>query len=132
MTGGTVLGEAGAFYAPTIFSGVRSEMSIARAEIFGPVLSTFRFRESEEAIRLANDTPFGLSACVWSSNITTALQAIRRIKAGRTWINGMGDSTAQMPIGGYKQSGVGRELGVHGFDEYSELKNVHVTLGEFR
>ena len=128
ITGGAVLGQSGAFYAPTIFTGVKPEMSIARDEIFGPVLSTFRFIDPEEAIRLANDTPFGLSACVWSNNLSTALQAIRRIKAGRTWINGMGDGSPQMPIGGYKQSGVGRELGRHGFDEYSELKNVHVTL----
>ncbi|MBB3455051.1 acyl-CoA reductase-like NAD-dependent aldehyde dehydrogenase [Rhizobium sp. BK313] len=127
-SGGTRLGEAGAFFAPTIFTGVKPEMSIARDEIFGPVLSTFRFSDPEEAIALANDTPFGLSACVWTNNLSTGLQAIRRIKAGRTWINGMGDGTPQMPIGGYKQSGIGRELGRHGFDEYSELKNIHVTL----
>ena len=126
--GGNVLGQAGAFYAPTIFTGVRPEMSIARDEIFGPVLSTFRFKDPQQAIQLANNTPFGLSACVWSSNLSTAIQAIRSIKAGRTWINGMGDGSPQMPIGGYKQSGIGRELGRHGFDEYSELKNVHVTL----
>ncbi|XAZ23402.1 aldehyde dehydrogenase family protein [Sinorhizobium sp. B11] len=129
-SGGTILGEGGAFYAPTIFTGVKPDMSIAREEIFGPVLASFRFRDPEEAIRLANDTPFGLSACVWSNNLSTALQAIRRIKAGRTWINGMGDGTPQMPIGGYKQSGIGRELGRHGFDEYSELKNVHITLAD--
>jgi acyl-CoA reductase-like NAD-dependent aldehyde dehydrogenase len=126
--GGNVLGQAGAFYAPTIFTGVRPEMSIARDEIFGPVLSTFRFKDPQQAVQLANNTPFGLSACVWSSNLSTAIQAIRSIKAGRTWINGMGDGSPQMPIGGYKQSGIGRELGRHGFDEYSELKNVHVTL----
>ena len=128
FTGGHVLGQAGAFYAPTIFTGVRPEMSIGRDEIFGPVLSTFRFKDPQQAIQLANNTPFGLSACVWSSNLSTAIQAIRSIKAGRTWINGMGDGSPQMPIGGYKQSGIGRELGRHGFDEYSELKNVHVTL----
>jgi acyl-CoA reductase-like NAD-dependent aldehyde dehydrogenase len=130
-SGGARLGETGAFYAPTIFTGVTPQMSIARDEIFGPVLSTFRFRDQQEAIALANDTPFGLSACVWSRNLSTAVQAIRSIKAGRTWINGMGDGTPQMPIGGYKQSGIGRELGRHGFDEYSELKNVHVTLAAF-
>ncbi|MDE1995966.1 MAG: aldehyde dehydrogenase family protein [Rhizobiaceae bacterium] len=131
-TGGTRLGESGAFFAPTIFIDVKPDMSIARDEIFGPVLSTFRFTDAEEAIRLANDTPFGLSACVWTTNLSTGLQAIRSIKAGRTWINGMGDGTPQMPIGGYKQSGVGRELGRHGFDEYSELKNVHMTLAGLR
>ena len=126
--GGNVLGQAGAFYAPTIFTEVKPDMSIAREEIFGPVLSTFRFKDPEAAVQLANDTPFGLSACVWSSNLSTAIQAIRSIKAGRTWINGMGDGSPQMPIGGYKQSGIGRELGRNGFDEYSELKNVHITL----
>jgi len=127
-TGGTILGESGAFYAPTIFTAVKPDMSIAQDEIFGPVLTTFPFTDAEEAVRLANDTPFGLSACVWSTNLATAMQAIRRIKAGRTWINSMGDGAAQMPIGGYKSSGVGRELGKHGFDEYSEIKSVHVTL----
>ncbi|WP_246754861.1 aldehyde dehydrogenase family protein [Rhizobium lusitanum] len=131
LVGGDRLGEAGAFYAPTIFTDVTPQMTISQDEIFGPVLTTFRFKTEEEAIRMANDTPYGLSACVWSTNLSTALQAIRRIKAGRTWINGMGDGAPQLAIGGYKQSGVGRELGRHGFDEYSELKSVHISLSAF-
>lgn len=128
LVGGNRFGDAGAFYPPTIFTDVNPQMAIAQDEIFGPVLTTFRFRTAEEAIRMANDTPYGLSACVWSTNLSTAFQAIRRIKAGRTWINGMGDGAPQLAIGGYKQSGVGRELGKHGFDEYSEWKSVHVSL----
>ena len=130
--GGERFADNGAFFEPTIFDHVDPRLSIAKEEIFGPVLSVFRFRQSEEAIRLANDTPFGLSASVWSSNISTALQAIRSVRAGRTWINGMGDGAAQLAIGGYKMSGVGRELGRHGFDEYSEFKTVHVTLDPLR
>ncbi len=128
LIGGSRLGNGGAFYAPTIFTEVAPRMTIAQDEIFGPVLTTFRFKTAEDAIRMANDTPYGLSACVWSTNLSTAFQAIRLIKAGRTWINGMGDGAPQLAIGGYKQSGVGRELGKHGFDEYSELKSVHVSL----
>jgi acyl-CoA reductase-like NAD-dependent aldehyde dehydrogenase len=128
LIGGERFADGGAFFQPTIFNNVDPEISIAREEIFGPVLSVFRFRQLEEAIRLANDTPFGLSASVWSTNLSTAVQSIRAIRAGRTWINGMGDGAAQLTIGGYKKSGVGRELGKHGFDEYSEFKTVHVTL----
>ncbi|MNL28643.1 NAD/NADP-dependent betaine aldehyde dehydrogenase [compost metagenome] len=104
-------------------------MSIAREEIFGPVLSTLTFKTAEEAVAMANASEFGLSACVWSTNLENALQSIRRIRAGRCWINSVIDGTPELPIGGYKKSGLGRELGRYGFDEYSQFKGVHVTLG---
>ena len=129
VLGGHRFADDGAFLQPTIFVDVDPSMSIAREEIFGPVLSVLRFRDAEEAVRLANDTPHGLSASVWTRDLNTGFQAVRRIRAGRTWINGMGDGAPQLAIGGYKQSGIGRELGRHGFDEYSEFKTVHVTLG---
>ena len=104
-------------------------MPVARGEIFGPVLSTMTFRTAAEAVALANDSDYGLSACVWSRDLENALQSIRRIRAGRCWINGVIDGAPELPIGGYKKSGLGRELGRYGFDEYSQFKGIHVTLG---
>jgi acyl-CoA reductase-like NAD-dependent aldehyde dehydrogenase len=126
--GGRRLSNAGNYYAPTVFTDVRPEMSIFRDEIFGPVLSVTSFDTPEQAVALANDTSYGLSANVWSQDITKALQTIRKVRAGRTSINGGGGSPA-MAIGGYKQSGIGRELGSHGFDEYSQLKGISIGFG---
>ena len=130
LLGGEPVGaEHGFYYAPTIFTGVTPRMSIARDEIFGPVLATETFKTVDEAVAMANDTDYGLSASVWSRSLETALQAIRRIRAGRCWVNGVIDGAPELPIGGYKRSGLGRELGRYGFDEYSLVKGIHVTLG---
>jgi len=130
LLGGERVGkEAGIYYAPTVFAGVKPDMSIAREEIFGPVLSTLTFKTADEAVALANASEFGLSASVWSTNLENAMQSIRRIRAGRCWINSVIDGTPELPIGGYKKSGLGRELGRYGFDEYSQFKGVHVTFG---
>lgn len=126
--GGARLGNAGNYYAPTVFTDVRPEMSIFREEIFGPVLSVTAFDAPEEAVALANDTRYGLSASVWSQDLGKAIQTVRRVRAGRTWINGAGQGAPSMSISGYKQSGIGRELGRHGFDEYSHLKSVYIVL----
>jgi acyl-CoA reductase-like NAD-dependent aldehyde dehydrogenase len=128
VTGGERLGNVGSYFAPTIFSGVTPEMTIAKEEIFGPVLSSFTFKKSDEAVRIANDTHYGLSAHVWSRDLDKAIQTIRQVRAGRTWINGSGSGAPEMGIGGYKQSGIGRELGKYGFDEYSAFKNVWMTM----
>jgi acyl-CoA reductase-like NAD-dependent aldehyde dehydrogenase len=130
LTGGHAAGEgAGLYYQPTVFRNVRADMSIAREEIFGPVLSTIAFRTADEAVALANDSEFGLSATVWSTNLENAMQTIRRVRAGRCWVNSVIDGTPELPVGGYKKSGLGRELGRYGFDEYSQVKGIHVTLG---
>ncbi len=129
LHGGAALDQSGLYYAPTVFRGVRPDMSIAREEIFGPVLSTMTFRTREEAVALANDSDFGLSASVWSRDLQNAMQTIRQVRAGRCWINSVIDGTPEMPIGGYKSSGLGRELGRYGFDEYSQFKGIHATLG---
>lgn len=130
LLGGEQVGEnSGFYYAPTVFTAVKPEMSIARDEIFGPVLATLTFSTPDEAVALANDTEFGLSASVWSNNLETALQTVRRVRAGRCWINSVIDGAPELPIGGYKKSGLGRELGRYGFDEYSQVKGIHVTLG---
>jgi acyl-CoA reductase-like NAD-dependent aldehyde dehydrogenase len=128
VIGGTRLGNGGLFYEPTIFISNRPDLSLVRDEIFGPVLTVQSFETPEEAIALANDTIYGLSGMVWSRDIAKALRTIRAIRAGRCWVNGTREGFAEMPIGGYKQSGQGRELGRKGFDEYSEFKTIWVNL----
>lgn len=130
LGGQAVAAESGNFFAPTVFDRVRPDMRIAREEIFGPVLSTLGFDTTEEAVALANGTDFGLSASVWSRDLETAIQTTRKIRAGRCWINSVIDGTPELPIGGYKKSGLGRELGRYGFDEYSQFKGLHMTLGQ--
>jgi betaine-aldehyde dehydrogenase len=104
-------------------------MHISREEIFGPVLSMTSFRTTEEAIALANDTEYGLSGTIWSNDLTTAMQALRRVRAGRVWVNTTITGGPEMPIGGYKESGLGRETGLHALDEYTEVKSVLIDLG---
>ncbi|MCO6049524.1 aldehyde dehydrogenase family protein [Mesorhizobium sp. RP14(2022)] len=130
LTGGARQGKDGLYYQPTVFRGVQPDMSIAREEIFGPVLSTISFKTADEAVALANDSEFGLSATVWSTDLENAMQTIRRVRAGRCWINSVIDGTPELPVGGYKKSGLGRELGRYGFDEYSQIKGIHITLGQ--
>jgi acyl-CoA reductase-like NAD-dependent aldehyde dehydrogenase len=129
LGGDMVAASSGNFFAPTVFDKVRPDMRIAQEEIFGPVLATIGFDTPEEAVALANGTPFGLSASVWSRDLETAIQTTRKLRAGRCWINSVIDGTPEMPIGGYKKSGTGRELGRYGFDEYSQFKGLHMTLG---
>ena len=124
-----VAAPQGCYYPPTLATEVEPASVLSVEEIFGPVLSTLTFKTADEAVAMANASEFGLSASVWSTNLENALQSIRRIRAGRCWINSVIDGTPELPIGGYKKSGLGRELGRYGFDEYSQFKGVHVTLG---
>jgi acyl-CoA reductase-like NAD-dependent aldehyde dehydrogenase len=103
-------------------------MRIAREEIFGPVLSVLRYSDLDEAITQANDTPYGLTAGVWARDYETALEVADRLRAGTVWINNWHMVDPSLPFGGYKQSGVGRELGPSALDEYTEVKHVHVDL----
>ena len=131
LTGGMAMDIGGGSYiAPTLFSGVTPDMAIARDEIFGPVLSSFAFDTVDEAIGLANDTVYGLAASVWSKNIDTALTVSRRVRAGRFWVNCIMAGGPEMPLGGFKQSGWGREAGVYGVEEYTQVKSVHVEIGK--
>jgi betaine-aldehyde dehydrogenase len=120
----------GTFIAPTLFSGVTRDMSIARDEIFGPVLCSMSFDTIEQAITLANDTVYGLAASVWTKNIDKALTVTRRVRAGRFWVNTMMAGGPEMPLGGFKQSGWGREAGIYGVEEYTQVKSVHIEIGK--
>ena len=133
--GGSALdvGGLGAqFYQPTIVTDVRPEMEIAREEVFGPVLSVLTFRTADEAIQLANDAAYGLSAGVWSSDVSTCLDFMRRVRAGTVWTNTWMDGFAELPFGGFKQSGQGRELGRYGLEEFLEVKTVQMRIGQTR
>ncbi len=118
----------GYFVAPTIFSDVTDEMTICREEIFGPVMSILTFDDEDEVIRRANDTEFGLAAGVFTQDITRAHRVIHQMQAGICWINNYGASPVQMPVGGYKQSGIGRENGIETLRHYTQIKSVYVGM----
>ena len=113
--------ERGYFVRPTVFSDVRNDMTIAQEEIFGPVLSIIPYDTEEEAVQIANDTIYGLSGAVWSADATRAERVARRIRTGQIMVNG-GAFNPLAPFGGYKQSGLGREAGKWGLEEYLEVK----------
>ncbi|WP_417582654.1 aldehyde dehydrogenase family protein [Nitrincola sp.] len=131
VTGGDVLGDRpGLFIQPTVFDKVDSGMSIFREEIFGPVLCITSFDTYEEAISIANDSCFGLAASIWTSNLDNAIRGFRDLKAGRLWVNTTISGGPELPVGGFKESGYGRETGSYGLEEYTEVKSVHVHLGK--
>ena len=122
----------GFFVRPTIFDDCTPDMRIVKEEIFGPVVTVQTFETEEEAIAMANDTPYGLAGAVFTSDGSRALRVIKEIRAGITWINCYNPTFNEAPWGGYKMSGIGRELGVHGFEEYQEIKqiNINITQGK--
>lgn len=116
----------GYFIEPTIFTNVQNSMTIAREEIFGPVLSVIKFKTEEEAIAMANDSMYGLGAGVWSRDREKAMAIAKRLRAGTVWINEWHLLSEKAPFGGYKQSGIGREFGIEGLYEYMEIKHLHI------
>jgi acyl-CoA reductase-like NAD-dependent aldehyde dehydrogenase len=128
VCGGERPAGKGFFVRPTVFTGVRNDMTLAREEIFGPVLAVLRFKDLEEVLQTANDTIYGLAAGVWTRDIKKAHQAARLLQAGTVWINSYGLYDSAMPFGGVKQSGFGRELGREGLLEYTRTKSVWVDL----
>jgi acyl-CoA reductase-like NAD-dependent aldehyde dehydrogenase len=122
--------SGGYFVPPTIFADVDNGATIAREEIFGPVMSVIRFTDVDEVIRLANENDYGLAAAVWTNDLRKALTTARALRAGIVWINDTQPAPTEMPWGGYKQSGIGRELGREGVDDYLERKSVFVNLAE--
>lgn len=129
VTGGERCGERGYFIRPTIFDAVDNNMKIAREEIFGPVVSAITFDDVSEMIRQCNLSIYGLAAAVWTSDIKRAHRLAKDLKAGTIWINTYNTFDAASPFGGFKQSGFGRELGVHALELYTQVKSVWINLG---
>jgi acyl-CoA reductase-like NAD-dependent aldehyde dehydrogenase len=121
-------GGKGYFVEPTIFEGVSNQMRIAQEEIFGPVLATIPFDDLDQVAAMANQNPYGLAAAVWTNDVRKAHGLARRLKAGTVWINAYNLYDSALPFGGYKQSGFGRELGMHAIEHYTELKSVWLNL----
>lgn len=126
--GGEKAFEKGYFVQPTIFADVTDEMTIAKEEIFGPVVCVLKFDTIEEMIERANNTPYGLAAGIWTESIKTGHKVANALKAGTVWINDYNLEDAAAPFGGYKQSGIGREMGSYALDNYTEVKCVWVNL----
>jgi gamma-glutamyl-gamma-aminobutyraldehyde dehydrogenase len=130
VTGGRqARAESGGFYVePTVFDGVANTMKIAREEIFGPVMGVIRFKSEAEAIAIANDSPYGLQASVWSDNVNRAHRVARALRAGTVHVNQYDEDDITVPFGGVKQSGNGRDKSLHAFDKYTELKTTWLRI----
>ena len=122
--------SSGLFIQPTIFADVDNTMALARDEIFGPVLSIIPFDDEDEAIRIANDTPFGLASGIWTQNLNRMHRVSAALKVGMVWVNTYRAVAAQTPFGGVKESGIGRERGQEGLMEFLTTKNVMISLSE--
>jgi len=127
LCGGAKIAGDGNFVSPTIFTGTRPDMKIVREEIFGPVLAVQLFDTEEEAVRLANDTIYGLAGGVFTGDQGKGLRVLRKLRAGITWLNTYHPTFNEAPWGGYKQSGIGRELGTYGLDAYLEVKQININ-----
>ena len=130
LGGSRVKKESGGFYIePTIFDVTTADATVAREEIFGPVLSVITFDTVEEAVEIANDSQYGLAAAVWTSNLTIAHEVARSLRAGTVWVNCYDEGgDMNFPFGGYKQSGNGRDKSLHALDKYTELKSTLIRI----
>lgn len=124
--------NAGRYFAPTVFAGVSENMSIAKEEIFGPVLSVLKFADLDDAVRIANSTLFGLSSGIWTSNVTSAMKFAKAVRSGTVWVNCWMDGFPEMPFGGFGESGIGRELGRQAIQEFTETKTIAIHTGTRR
>ncbi|HEY3639104.1 MAG TPA: aldehyde dehydrogenase [Rhizomicrobium sp.] len=122
--------ETGGYYIePTIFDGVANDMTIAREEIFGPVLATLTFKDVDEAVKIANDSVYGLQASLWTNDLSKAHKVARALRAGTVNVNNVDGGGIEMPFGGYKQSGFGRDKSLHALEKYTQLKSTFITFG---
>ncbi|KPQ24871.1 MAG: betaine-aldehyde dehydrogenase [Halomonas sp. HL-48] len=121
----------GAWAAPTVFTDCTDDMRIVKEEIFGPVMSVLAFDDEDEVIRRANDTTYGLAAGVFSESLNRAHRVIHQLEAGICWVNTWGESPSEMPVGGYKESGIGRENGVETLNHYTQTKSIQIEMGPF-
>ena len=128
MAGGGRVGDKGYFIEPTVFADVHDDMKIAQEEIFGPVMSILKFKDIDEVVERANKSLYGLAAAVWTTDITKAHAIADGVRAGTVWVNCYDVFDAAAPFGGFKQSGIGRELGEYGLANYTEVKTVTVKL----
>lgn len=128
LCGGGRVGSKGYFIEPTVFTNVKDEMKICQEEIFGPVLSVIKFKDIDEVVQRANRTVYGLAAAVWTNDITKAHAIAARVRAGTVWVNCYDVFDAAAPFGGFKQSGIGRELGEYALQNYTEVKTVTVKM----
>jgi len=115
------------FVEPTIFTGVRNDMRIAQAEVFGPVLAVIPFRDEQEAIRIGNGVAYGLAAAVWTRSLQRAMLLTEKLQAGTVWVNNYRATSFTSPFGGYKKSGIGRESGTDAIHEYLQTKTVWIS-----
>jgi betaine-aldehyde dehydrogenase len=126
--GGSIPQSPGSFYAPTLITDAAQDSEIVQEEVFGPVLVALAFDDDDEAIRLANDTPYGLAASAWTTDVVRAHRASREIQAGCVWINDHIPIVSEMPHGGFKQSGFGKDMSMYSFEEYTQVKHVSMDI----
>jgi 1-pyrroline dehydrogenase len=128
--GGELDSGTGAYYRPTVVAGLRQEDEIVQREVFGPVISVVSYADEQEAIAMANGVEYGLGASVWSSNIDRAMRVATQVRAGTVWVNDHGPTAVEMPFGGFKQSGQGRDLSIYAIEEHTELQHIAITVGD--